>query len=123
MNKILVIEDEIMLQQAYARILSSKGYDVHVASDGIEGLEKLKKVKPAIILLDILMPKMDGLEFLKNANIRDKFPNTKVLAFSNLSNSSKINEMMDHGATRHVLKSSVSPGELIIMIEQLLKKS
>lgn len=120
-KKILVIEDELMLQQAYAQILGHTGYEVAVASDGEEGLKQLKRFDPDLILLDILMPRVDGLEFLNRAQIKKNYPGLKVLAFSNLSNAPKINEMIELGATRHVLKSSVSPGELVSMVAELLK--
>lgn len=120
-KKILVIEDELMLQQAYAQILTHTGYEVAVAGDGAEGLQQLERVKPDLILLDILMPRMDGLEFLEQAQIKKNYPKLKVLAFSNLSNAPKVNKMIELGATKHVLKSSVSPGELVSMVADLLK--
>lgn len=121
MKKVLIVEDEMMLREAYAQILTMKGYKVSTASDGVEGLEQLEKVKPDLVLLDILMPRMDGLELLKHANVKQKYPKTKVLAFSNLSNASQVSEMVKNGADRHVLKSSVSPSQLVSLVEGLLK--
>ncbi len=119
-GKILVIEDELLLQQAYAQILESKGYHVAVANDGMEGLQQLENDEPNLILLDILMPRMDGLEFLRNAHMKLKHPRTKVIAFSNLSKTAKIKEMLELGASDHVLKSSISPSQLVKMVADLL---
>jgi CheY-like chemotaxis protein len=121
-QKVLIVEDEKMLREAYAQILSLKGYDVATACDGVEGLEQLEKVKPGLVLLDILMPRMDGLEFLRQAKVKQNYPNTKVLAFSNLSNASQVSEMVKNGADQHILKSSVSPAQLVSLVEGLLKK-
>lgn len=106
-----------MLQQAYAQILRHQGYGVCVACDGHEALDQLEKFTFDLILLDILMPRMDGLEFLKHARIKQQYPTTKVIAFSNLSQTGKINEMLELGATEHVLKSAVSPTELVNLVE------
>jgi len=120
MKKILVIEDETVLRQAYKAILTQEGYQVEEAADGEEGLAKLGKVKPDIILLDIVMPKIDGLEFLNRANLAKDYPHTQVLAFSNLSDQQKLMKMMALGATRHVLKASVSPKQLVDTVTEML---
>lgn len=120
-KKILIIEDEILLQEAYAHILRLKGYSVAVASDGIVGLEQLKNTKPDLVLLDILMPRMDGLEFLQNAHAKERFPNTKIIAFSNLSKTGKIDKMLKLGACEHILKSGVSPSQLLDLVARTLK--
>ena len=83
--KILVVEDERMLQEAYKHVLNFKGYDVSIAADGIEGLKQLAKRKPDVVLLDVLMPRLDGMGFLERADIKNAYPNTKVIACSNLS--------------------------------------
>lgn len=123
MHKILLIEDEQILQKVYYRILTIKGFEVNVASDGFEALQVLEVFTPDIILLDILMPKMDGLEFLKRADIPNKMPNVKVIAFSNFSDSVKINKVMELGAVKSVLKSSLSPKDLVDLINQQLNPS
>lgn len=117
---ILVVEDEPMLQEAYRHVLQFKGYNVHVASNGIEGLEQLAKVKPNIILLDVLMPQLDGIGFLERANIKKSHPSIKVVACTNLSDSETREKMLSLGADRQVLKSDLSPSQLVVLIEELL---
>ena len=119
---VLVVEDEKMLQDAYRHVLSYKGYDVHVASNGIEGLEQLKKVRPDIVLLDVLMPQLGGIGFLKEAKVRQNYPDTRVVACSNLSDAETREQMLSLGAERQVLKSDLSPSQLVAMIEELSPK-
>lgn len=116
---VLIVEDEKMLQDAYRHVLTFKGYTAHVASNGLEALEQLQKVKPDIILLDVLMPQLDGIGFLKRADIKKTYPHTKVVACSNLSDAETREKMLSLGADRQVLKSDLSPSQLVALIEEL----
>jgi two-component system, response regulator YesN len=113
MKQVLVIEDDCTLRTVYKEILSSNGYSVKTAENGREGLEILKKLQPDVILLDILMPMMNGLTFLEKSNIKETYPDTTVIAFSNLSDIDMLNKMLELGADTHMLKSSISPKELL----------
>lgn len=118
--KLLIIEDEPTLQQAYKLILSTHGYDVSTANNGIEGLEKIKSIKPALILLDIFMPRMDGRELLRNLDL-DLYPDMKVVVYSNLSDKNIEEEMLALGAHRVILKSKTGPSELLSLVQSVLK--
>ena len=120
---VLVIEDEPMLQEAYRHVLQYKGYAVYVAADGMAGLQLLEKRKPDVVLLDVLMPKLDGVGFLREARIRERFPHTKVIACTNLSDQITHDQMLDQGVDCQVLKSDLSPTELINLIERLASDS
>ncbi len=122
LHKVLVVEDETILQSVYYRILTLKGYEVNVAGDGFEALQVLEVFTPDLILLDILMPKMDGLEFLERIQLKKNLPKTKVIAFSNFSDSAKLSRVMELGASKSLLKSDVSPAELVTIVEEELKK-
>src|SRR6266446_5642613 len=85
-KRILVIEDEKPLREAFALLLKSEGYEVAVAENGKVGLEKISTFTPDVILLDLLMPVMNGVEFLKTVNKRRSAkPHYKTLVLSNLS--------------------------------------
>lgn len=116
---ILIIEDEIALQDVYKFILSSNGYNVAVADNGMEGLKKVKEQKPDLILLDMFMPIMDGREFMRNIDL-DDYPNTKILVYTNLSDSESEYEMRMLGAHDFVLKASVSPKRLLELVAERL---
>lgn len=122
MNKpqtILIVEDEIILQDVYKLVLSTQGYEIHTANNGVEGLNLLKKVHPDLVLLDIFMPVMDGKEMLKNIEIPD-YPNTKFIVYSNLSDRNTESEMLDLGAHKFVLKSSMTPKDLVNLVTETL---
>lgn len=120
MKKILIVEDEKVLRDAYIKILSMEQFEVYGAENGEVALRCLPQVRPDLVLLDILMPKMDGLEFLERANIKKLYPKTKVIAFSNLSSQTKLNKIMKLGADSHLLKAGLSPKELVATIRELL---
>ncbi len=120
MKKVLIVEDEVTLRNAYNTILTIEGYKVAEAADGREALKILKDFGPDLILLDILMPVMDGHTFLQKAKLKQKHPQVKVVAFSNMSNQQKLEEMNALGISRYILKSSMSPKELVSLIEEVL---
>jgi len=120
MGKILIVEDERVLNEAYELVLKKEGYDVSVAFNGEEALAQVKKAKFHLILLDLRMPRVDGVEFLKRANPVKNFPATKIIVFSNYDDQKEVNEAIKHGATRYILKAWSSPSELIKIVRESL---
>lgn len=114
---ILVVEDETVLQDVYKLILTSGGYDVHTACNGVEGLQKIKAVKPDLVLLDVFMPQMDGKELLRNIDLSD-YPGMRVIVYSNLSDKVTETEVMNLGAHDFVLKSSMTPNDLLELVRK-----
>lgn len=113
MNKtILIVEDDKILQDVYKLALNSQGYDVRTANNGVEGLQLLKSAAPAMVLLDIFMPVMDGKEFMKNIDVND-YPGTKIIVYTNLSDSRTESEMLQLGAHKVILKASMSLQDLL----------
>ena len=118
--KILIVEDEPTLQQAYAMILTAHDYQVTTANNGIEGLEKIKSVMPDLVLLDIFMPRMDGRELLRNLDF-SLYPALKVVVYSNLSDKGIEEEMLALGAHRVILKSKTGPTDLVNLVKAVLQ--
>lgn len=114
---ILLVEDDPALQQAFSMILSIKGYDVKIASNGLEALDLIDS-KPDLILLDMLMPRMNGLEFARKANFKKNLPKTRIILFSNLSNSSDQEEIKSLGIHESYLKANITPAQLIDIVEE-----
>lgn len=112
----MVVEDEPMLQEVYRLVLEKGGYKVISAYNGAEALEKLNAETPNVILLDILMPIMDGKKFMHTIDLT-KFPSTKIIVHSNLLDSKVEAEMLELGALKVILKSSMTPLELVTMID------
>ena len=119
-KNVLVVEDERILREAYVNILSHEGYSATQAINGRDALEKLAQKHFDLILLDILMPEMNGLEFLQKAELTKNYPHTKVIAFSNLSDHHKLEHMLQLGVTQNILKSNLSPKQLAKTVEKLL---
>ena len=121
MSNILVVEDDKDLNNAYKIILESENYTVQSAFNGQEALEKLETFEPDLILLDLLMPIMGGLEFLQHYNLQKKHPNVKVLIFTNMENSPEVTEAYNLGAARCIIKSWTAPQNLSRVIGDTLE--
>jgi CheY-like chemotaxis protein len=120
MAKILIVEDEKLLNEAYELVLKKEGHDVKTAFNGEEALEYFGEFGPELILLDLRMPKMDGVEFLKNLEKKGKHPGVHIIVFSNYDEQKEIDEAFAHGATRYILKAWSSPKELVKVVHETL---
>lgn len=120
MANILVVEDDRDLNAAYKIILEHEGHGVETAYNGQEALDKLKTFKPQLILLDLLMPIMGGLEFLQQYNL-PKHSDVRVLIFTNMENSPEVNEAYKYGAHRCIIKSWTAPQHLSRVINEALE--
>lgn len=122
MAKILIIEDDQLLSDAYTLILKKNGHDVATAFNGKEGLRKAASHKPDIILLDLLMPEMDGIEFLNKYNAKAKHPNVSVVILSNLGDDKKVEKALELGAYKYIVKAHAKPEELSMIVNHLVDK-
>lgn len=120
MKELLIVEDEDMLRKIYTTLFELEKFKVHKARNGYDAVEKLKSITPDVILLDLLMPVMNGFEFLEAVNIKTSHPHTKVLVLSNLSDQASLDKIKELGASKYVLKSSISPSELVSEVRSLL---
>lgn len=117
---ILIVEDENALNKAYQITLGNAGYDVRSAYDGEDALKKAAATTPDLILLDLRMPHMDGLNFLRHYNLKKRHPNVKVIVFSNYDIQSDIDEAYRQGVDRYILKAWASPKELLKVVGDTL---
>lgn len=120
MKRILIIEDEKPLREAFCFLLQSEHFIVEVAENGSIGLEKLPTFHPDLILLDMLMPLVDGMTFLQRAQLPRKYPRTKTILLSNLSDAITFDDAAAYGVTISVLKADLSPAELISTVKKVL---
>lgn len=123
MAHILVVEDDHDLNNAYGIILRHEGHEVVEAFDGKEALEKLKTFKPDLVLLDLLMPVMGGLEFLQHWQKQGGVGTTKVLIFTNMENSPEVSEAYKLGAERCIIKSWTAPHNLAKVVSDTLQNA
>lgn len=122
MARLLIVEDEKVLNEAYELVLKKEGYEVSTVFNGEEALTSVKENKFDLILLDLRMPKIDGVEFLKRADPRKNFPKTKIIVFSNYDDQTEVEEAIKNGATRYILKAWSSPSELIKIVRESLEE-
>jgi CheY-like chemotaxis protein len=117
---ILIIEDDSALNQAYQTILTRAGYNVQTAFDGEEALKLVADNEPDMIFLDLRMPTLDGIGFLRAYQPGANHKNVKIIIFSNYDMQQEIDEAYDLGADRYVLKAWASPKELIKIVEDTM---
>lgn len=122
MAKILVIEDERPLVQALEEKLVKSGFDIVFASNGQEGLDKAYSEKPDLILLDIVMPIMDGMTMLKKLHSDDWGKTIPVIVLTNLSDNEKITQAMELGSYDYLVKSDWSLEDVVERIREKLEK-
>jgi len=120
MKKILFIEDESALQKTFGDILKNKGYGVLKALDGESGLRSAKGERPDLILLDLILPKMDGFEVLKELKENEETKNIPVIILTNLEETEDIQKALELGATTYLVKSSYTLEEVVNKIEKAL---
>lgn len=117
-EKILLIEDDEKTRELYKDILLSGGYEVETAVNGQDGLNKATSVDYSVILLDIMMPQSDGLQFL--TSFRNINKGSKIVVFTNLSQASVIEETKKLGADDFIVKSDMDPENLLLRIKNML---
>jgi len=121
MKKILIAEDELPILRVISKKLEHSGYAVFTAPNGKEALKILAKEKPDILLLDLIMPEVDGFEVLEQMKKKDLFKETRVIIFSNLGQESDIAHARELGASDFVIKSNISIKSVVEKIESVLK--
>lgn len=117
---VLIVEDDPLMSRMYQKTLDFEGYQVVIASDGQEGIDKAKTSHPDLILLDIMMPKMDGIKALELLKADEATKNIPVVMLTNLSESTRAEEALSKGAVKYIIKSENDPKQVIEMIKGIL---
>jgi CheY-like chemotaxis protein len=120
MTKILLIDDDMVVVDIYCKKLQQQGYEVTVAHDGLDAMKAVSAVRPQLVLLDIMMPKFNGLEVLDFIRSRPELANTKVVVFSNCYISGENRRATTQRADRELVKSSCTPSMLLEEISAVL---
>ncbi|MEA3293062.1 MAG: response regulator [Patescibacteria group bacterium] len=120
MKKILFIEDEAVLQKTFGDTVKEEGYKMISALDGAIGLELAQKEKPDLILLDLVLPKINGFEVLKKLKENPRTKKISVIVLTNLETTKDINRVIELGATSYLVKANYSLKEIIKKIKEIL---
>lgn len=118
---ILLVEDDEFLAELYATKLGLEGFSVHVANDGRKGLKSAREVHPDLMLLDIILPKMDGFEVLRQLKSDAETKGIPVILLTNLSQRSEVQQGLDLGALDYLIKAHFMPSEVVTKIKSVLK--
>jgi CheY-like chemotaxis protein len=121
MTKILLIEDDSLIVKIYTTRLKADGYTVLSADNGEDGLALAEKEEPDLILLDVMMPKVDGFTVLEKIRANPMFHDKPILVYSNLAQDTEIEKAKQLGATEFIVKANISPTELVTKIKSYIK--
>lgn len=124
MARILIVEDDRFLRELYEELLRDEGFEVATAEDGEEGLEKMRDGGYDLVLLDILLPKRDGLDILRELKKSGPaHPNGPIVLLTNLGQDSIIKEGFELGAESYLIKSALTPDQVLHEVRTTLAKS
>lgn len=118
---ILIIEDDKFLRELIAQKLIKEGYEVSEAVDGEEGIKKVKDEKPTLVLLDLILPGIDGFEVLNRMKEDPALSPIPVIILSNLGQKEDVEKGLKLGAVDYLIKAHFTPGEIIEKIKNALK--
>lgn len=117
---LLIVEDDPLMSRMYKKIFTFEKYDVDTAADGEEGLDKARSLKPTVILLDIMMPKMNGLQVLDKLKADPDTKNIPVIMLTNLASDKDAENAMIKGAVKYIVKSEHDPKEVANMVKEII---
>jgi DNA-binding response OmpR family regulator len=122
MKKILFIEDESALQKTFSDVLEKEGYKVISALDGESGLRLAKSERPDLILLDLILPKKDGFEVLKELKKEEITKEIPVIVLTNLEEIESVEKALELGATTYLVKAQYTLEEVIKKVKGVIEK-
>lgn len=120
-QKILVVEDDSMISSMYKTKFVADGFEVFVADNGVNGLELAKTAKPDIVMLDIILPQLDGFSVLEQIKKDKATKNIPVIMLTNLGTDEDKEKGKIMGAADYLVKASLTPGQISEKIKQVLK--
>lgn len=116
---LVLVEDDDFISEMYA-LKFKDSYNVNVARDGAEGLEMIKKLKPDIVLLDIILPQLDGFEVLEQVQKDESVKNIPVILLTNLGQKQNVKKGLHLGAVDYVIKAHYTPSEVVERVNKVL---
>jgi len=118
MKHILIVEDELSMQRALKNKLEQSGYRISTAADGNAALEEIRAKKPDLVLLDLIMPKLDGISVLREVKKDDELRNIPVVILTNLSTGDKVAEAMQLGTFDFLVKANYSLDDVLKKVRE-----
>ena len=122
MLKIVCAEDDKMISTSLVEGFTAAGFEVTPAYDGEEALEKIKEIKPDVVVLDIMMPKLDGIGVVWEMKSHDEISGTPVVMLTNLSDPATISKILEAGVTDYLLKSEQSIDQIVDKVKEVMER-
>ncbi|HSX14668.1 MAG TPA: response regulator [Candidatus Saccharimonadales bacterium] len=120
MTKVLIVEDEAPIAHAYQIVLEQAGFEVLVANQAQSAVHLVQSERPDVILLDVLMPEMNGLDMLKKMELPKNLPDTVVIALSNIDTASVVSEATKLGVSEYLRKVDYTPHQIVEVVKKHL---
>lgn len=121
MTKILLIEDSEFMIRLYEKVFTLEKFVVVVASNGLAGIAKAREEKPDLILLDMMMPQMDGLTVLTHLKASEDTKTIPVVMLSNIAGDQDADKALEKGAVKYIVKSDHEPKEVVKIVREILQ--
>ena len=121
-KRILVVEDDSSLAQTISAKFKDAGFDVFIATDGESGLRMAEEKKPDLILLDLILPRMNGFKFMEEAKSKMEINSIPIVVLTNLESSFDIEKVLSLGARAYLVKANYSLAEVIKKVQQILEQ-
>jgi DNA-binding response OmpR family regulator len=121
MSNILLVEDDPSIYRMYQKVFALEGFTLELTTDGQMAMDRLKVFTPDIIILDVMMPKMNGMEVLTKLKQDPATKAIPVIMLTNLSDMGTTNRAVAMGASQYVVKSDTDPDQLVALVRGLLK--
>ena len=121
-QRVLIVEDDVFLRQLLVEKFTKEGYEVREASDGREALQYIAENPPHIVILDLLMPEVDGFQVLEKLRADARTKNLPVVVLSNLGEQEHVNRVKALGADDYLIKAHLFLDEIVARISDVLKK-
>ncbi len=123
MTTLLIIEDDPLVLRMYQQAFEFNKHKTYIASNGEEGLQKAKTDKPDAILLDIMMPNIDGLEVLKKLKLDPETKKIPVIMLTNIGKDATVSKALSLGAVKYITKVDNTPKQVVEQVEQIIDAS
>jgi len=120
MKKILLVEDDLFLIDLYTTKLEQEGFSVEVSNDGEDCLRRIKENIPDLVLLDIVLPNVDGWEILQKIRNDEKFKDLKIVILSNLSQKEEIEKGLKFNVEKYLVKAHYTPTEVVEEVKKII---
>ncbi len=121
MKNILLVEDDPFLIDIYTTKLKEAGFFVEIAADGDTAIKKVQEKNPDLVILDIVLPQVDGWEILKQIRTNKKSKELKVIILSNLGQKEEVEKGIALGATKYLIKAHYTPSQVVEEIKKIIK--